>query len=304
MTLCLVPVATDISFYGTARKELTIFGCCLVEHAAASTAAAPMLQKTFLIFVSDILDHTACRSVTLLDKAIASRSSTRELEGIDLISDCAGHFRSYETMHWALARQLKERQIDVAWHLGVETHLKHDCDRLFGWWRQGLRCVLLNQMSIIERWLNCSASCSDTLMPLGSVTRHLPVSKFWWTIQCQRKFSNLSARQISESAELIVFRPGLTNTVPGVYQFSTTSIPVAPHERECMWFQLLRLRGQKLGAEVIMAKVPSNGVLILNPCKLDRTATCQSAWMLKVFICQITGLEFTADTISKRPWHQ
>lgn len=149
-TLPLLPKQTDTSFYGTARKELAIFGCCLTEHGATSTAEKPMLHKQFLIFISDILDHTACRSTTLLERAIACRISKRKLEGIDFISDCAGHFRSYETCYWALIDQVKKHQCEIAWHWGVEKHLKHQCDRLFGWWRQGLRSVMENQISITE----------------------------------------------------------------------------------------------------------------------------------------------------------
>eukprot|EP00435_Cladocopium_sp_Y103_P042202 s722_g11.t1 len=102
MTLPLLPKATDTSFYGTARKELAVFGCCLVEHADSSTADRPVLRKGFLLFISDILDHTACRTTSLLAKAVTARLSSRKLEGIDFISDCAGHFRSYETMRFRM----------------------------------------------------------------------------------------------------------------------------------------------------------------------------------------------------------
>ena len=150
MTLPLLPKATDTSFYGTARKELAVFGCCLVEHADSSSADRPVLRKGFLLFISNILDHTACRTTSLLAKAVTARMSTRKLTGIDFISDCAGHFRSYETLYWALVEQVKSQDCEIAWHRGVEKHLKHDCDRLFGWWRQGLRSVLDNQISITE----------------------------------------------------------------------------------------------------------------------------------------------------------
>ncbi len=150
MTLPLLPKATDTSFYGTARKELAVFGCCLVEHADSSTADRPVLRKGFLLLVSDILDHTSCRTTTLLQKAVSARLSRRKLDGIDFISDCAGHFRSYETMYWALVEQVKSQDCEIAWHWGVEKHLKHDCDRLFGWWRQGPRSVLENQISITD----------------------------------------------------------------------------------------------------------------------------------------------------------
>ena len=103
-----------------------------MEHADSSTADRPVLRKGFLLFLSDILDHTSCRTTTLLQEAVTARLSCRKLEGIDFISDCAGRFRSYEPMYWAFVAQVKSQDCEIAWHWGVEKRLKHDCDKLFG----------------------------------------------------------------------------------------------------------------------------------------------------------------------------
>lgn len=65
MTLPLQHKQTSDSFYGTARKELSIFGAVIAEHTPQSTQACPQVIRTSIIILSDILDHTAARTSLL-----------------------------------------------------------------------------------------------------------------------------------------------------------------------------------------------------------------------------------------------
>lgn len=150
MTLPLLAKQTGDSFFGTARKELSIFGSVIVEHIAQSTPAAPRIIKTCCIFVSEILDHTSTRAKILIEKALGCRRSSLPMTGLDLIGDCAGHFRSFETMHFALVDLVQAHSCEVCLHYGVEKHLKHECDRVFGWWRTGLKRLMDDKANILE----------------------------------------------------------------------------------------------------------------------------------------------------------
>lgn len=43
-----------------------------------------------------------------------------------------------------------ERKAEVCLHWGVEKHLKHDCDRLFGWFRTGVKKLVEDGATITE----------------------------------------------------------------------------------------------------------------------------------------------------------
>ena len=150
MTLPLLAKQTGDSFFGTARKELSVFGSVIVEHTAESTPDAPRILKTCCIYVSEILDHTSTRARILIEKALGCRRSSLPMTGLDLIGDCAGHFRSFEMMHFALVDMVQAHSCETCLHYGVEKHLKHECDRVFGWWRTGLKRLLDDKANILE----------------------------------------------------------------------------------------------------------------------------------------------------------
>ena len=131
LSLPLQKKATGESFFGSARKELSIFGAVLLEHLPESAPQKKLMLRT------------------LLELCLSKRRSQLALTGLDIISDCAGHFRSYENLHWA-AQQAKDRNCEVALHYGVEKHLKHDCDRMFGWVNLAIQQLLTDGADIRE----------------------------------------------------------------------------------------------------------------------------------------------------------
>lgn len=58
VTFPLTWKATGDMFYGTARKEISVFGAIWSEHAAASTEASPVIEKQCLIVLSPVLLFT------------------------------------------------------------------------------------------------------------------------------------------------------------------------------------------------------------------------------------------------------
>ena len=149
MSLPLQKKASGESFFGSARKEISIFGAILTEHLPDSTSDNKVMLRTHVLVLSEILDHTALRTCQLLERALAERRSRRAIAGLDVISDCAGHFRSYENLHWA-AQQAALLRAEVALHYGVEKHLKHDADRMFGWVNGAVQQLLLDGADIRE----------------------------------------------------------------------------------------------------------------------------------------------------------
>ena len=149
LSLPLQKKATGESFFGSARKELSIFGAVLLEHLPESAPQKKLMLRTHIIIISEILDHTSLRTCQLLELCLSKRRSQLALTGLDVISDCAGHFRSYENLHWA-AQQAKDRNCEVALHYGVEKHLKHDCDRMFGWVNLAIQQLLTDGADIRE----------------------------------------------------------------------------------------------------------------------------------------------------------
>ena len=105
---------------------------------------APTTTCQNLLLVSRILDHTSSRQKKIDGES--SRLSEKHLaHGLDLIGDCAGHFRSFEMMPFALVDLVQARSCEVCLHYCIEEHLKHECDsdRVFGWWRTGLQRLLI-----------------------------------------------------------------------------------------------------------------------------------------------------------------
>lgn len=150
LTLPLQHKQTGEAFYGAARKELSVFGAVIAEHMVGSTVACPKVIHTSILFLSDILDHTATRTWQLVEKALGCRRSSTAVQGVDLISDCAGHFRSYEALHVGLIHLVQKYDAEVCLHFGVEKHLKHQCDRLFGWFRTGIKRIVEDGATITD----------------------------------------------------------------------------------------------------------------------------------------------------------
>lgn len=151
VTLPLQGIASGEAFYGSARKELSVFGAIVSEHTPASTAASPRYVRTHLLILSDILDHTAARANQLLGEALKHRRfPSLELEGIDFVTDCAGHFRSYESIEFLLLQLVKQLSLEVSINYGVEKHLKHEVDRMFGWYNAATQHFLDTKCEIKE----------------------------------------------------------------------------------------------------------------------------------------------------------
>ena len=82
VTLPITWKATGEQFYGTARKEISVFGAAVAEHAPDSTQENPQILRTFVLVLSDILDHTCLRTNQLIDYCLLhGRRAQRSLEG-------------------------------------------------------------------------------------------------------------------------------------------------------------------------------------------------------------------------------
>ena len=115
---------TGDMFFAQARQELSIWGALLVEHDQGSTAATPKILRTHMLFVSNILVHTALRTNQLIRLALAKRKSAAPWERLCLVSDCGPHYRSLESLAHHLITLHQQFSIPVEVHFGCEKHLK------------------------------------------------------------------------------------------------------------------------------------------------------------------------------------
>ena len=148
-TLPIMPTATGEMFYATARKQISVFGSFIMEHARDSTPASPKLKETYLIILTDILDHTCLISNMFVDRVIQLKSD-RPMSGLHIISDAGPHFRGYENLYHNCVTLVQKYDCEVFTHWGCEKHMKGRVDRLFGWFRGWLKSWVANRKAIVE----------------------------------------------------------------------------------------------------------------------------------------------------------
>lgn len=136
------------SFFATARMELSIFGCVMSQHSEKSTPEHPVAGKVYFLLISDTLDHTGTRANHCIDLCLEQRNMAAELHEVNILSDAAGHFKSFESMYHHCVHLVQQLKVPVRTHFGCEKHMKAECDQLFGWmelalqWAKRKRCIV------------------------------------------------------------------------------------------------------------------------------------------------------------------
>ena len=125
----LGPVQTGGMFFATGRRECSLWGAVVWQHKAESTAENPLIERLFVFFVTNILDHTALCVRQMFDLTLGR--ARPGFSRLYLCSDCATHFRSASNMYYSLVELPRRLLCPVKQHFLGEKHAKNAADRMF-----------------------------------------------------------------------------------------------------------------------------------------------------------------------------
>ena len=78
LTLPLANVETGDMFWANSRKEVSVLGFAVWQYVGE----APVLQKTMVAYISEILDHTSLISDVLIDKVPPGQTHTERKQHV------------------------------------------------------------------------------------------------------------------------------------------------------------------------------------------------------------------------------
>ena len=150
LTLPIMWKETSEQWFANARKEISVFGALVSEHAVSSTSSRPRIEKTFFLVLSSILDHTCARTNMLVKLCLDRRKGHHPMAALHLLSDAGPHYRGYENLYFSCVTLVTECGIPVSQSWGVEKHMKADVDECFGWFNGALKWIKDNKIQVIE----------------------------------------------------------------------------------------------------------------------------------------------------------
>lgn len=159
MTLPILGKATGEAFFATANIEISCFGAVLSEHAATSSEENPVVKKSYILILSDTLDHTCTRANHCIDICLDNVQFPQQYREINIISDAAGHFRGFESLYHHMVHLPKQQKCIVRCHYGCEKHMKAEADELFGWMEmavkraKSLKCKI-KTLTDLKAWID------------------------------------------------------------------------------------------------------------------------------------------------------
>jgi len=74
-TLPIMRKSTGEMYYATARCEFSVFGAALYEDASTSTMDRPISQLKYIIFLTNVLEHTSLMTGEMIDACLECRQT-------------------------------------------------------------------------------------------------------------------------------------------------------------------------------------------------------------------------------------